>query len=127
MTMTKPYEPPSFGTVQAWRAKLREACEKLETFPASELQTATVLLVSDVAHQMQGVIMDYDAGQHRETETSRHLPAYRKRPVLTHLQAHWMLVRAVSGKGEVSDRAMAEWNGEVEPDPTTLNPPDLIR
>jgi hypothetical protein len=51
------------------------------------------------------------------------LPPYRKRPALSPNQAHWMLARAINGKGDVSTKAMAEWCGEVEPDPEQLNPP----
>ena len=58
--MTKPYEPPTFDTVQKWRMALHEACVRIETLPPSEFQTNLVSLVSDVAHEMQGVLMDYD-------------------------------------------------------------------
>ncbi len=134
--MIKPYEPPSFEIVKAWRSKLLEACAKLETFPASELQTATVMLVSDVAHQMQGALMDYGTWEEREHadhavahETAKNdaLPGWKKRPDLTQVQARWMLTRILMGSPDVSKRAMAEWEGEIEPDPAMLNPPSLIR
>ena len=54
-------------------------------------------------------------------------PAWKRRPALTKTQAHWMLLRVIGGRAEVSKRAMAEWEGEVEPDPNMLNPPQLIR
>lgn len=51
------------------------------------------------------------------------LPPYRKRPALSPNQAHWMLTRVINGKGDVSTKAMAEWCGEIQPDPEQLNPP----
>ena len=54
-------------------------------------------------------------------------PAWKKRPALTQVQAQWMLLRAIGGSPEVSARAIKEWEGEVEPDPNMLNPPQLIR
>jgi hypothetical protein len=66
--MTKVYEPPSFETVKAWRAKLHEACVRIETLPPSEFQTQLVTLVSDVSGAMQDVLMDYDTYEFRDGE-----------------------------------------------------------
>lgn len=77
--MTKPYEPPTFEKVKDWRAKLLRACEKIETLPPSEFQTALVTLVSDVSHEMQGTLMDYDKYEWRTPEQCSDLVAEVKR------------------------------------------------
>jgi hypothetical protein len=64
--MAKVYVAPSFETVKAWRAKLHEACLKIETLPASEFQTQLVTLVSDVSGAMQDALMDYDTYEVRD-------------------------------------------------------------
>jgi len=63
--MARPYEAPDFDKVKAWRAKLLQACAKIETLPPSEFQTSLALLVSDVSHEMQGALMDYDTYEFR--------------------------------------------------------------